>query len=274
MGFKLVDVKPLETQLTFYNLLGEGGYGDVYSVTLEDVPYPLCLKLIRVICALDSTVHEATALAIMRHIRGVPRLVGICLDPPAVLMSMHGRVTLTKFCKVKPVDEYVLLRIFHTLSGILALINRWGFSHNDIKASNVTIENYSEASTTVTTLIDLGLLSNHEVYPFGKASDLNSRELEIQHAKKPWYDPDLFCGRKPTSTGTDMYSFGYMLRSALKLLPKTSSRLRGMTYRALGPLKDRPSFLEARRVIYNAAMRCKAWDSDLSPDDFSHTNEE
>ncbi|KAK3857297.1 hypothetical protein Pcinc_036445 [Petrolisthes cinctipes] len=267
LGYKLVDVKPLEAQLTIYDLLGEGGYGDVYSVELEDVPYPLCLKLIRIIHALDSTLHEANALAITRRMRGVPRLVGICLDPPAILMSMHGRLTLSKFCRMKPVDEYVLLRIFHTLSGTLALINEWGFSHNDIKASNVTIEGYSEASTTVTTLIDLGLLTNHGVYPFGKASELKRLDIERQHNTKPWYEPDMFCGKKPTSEATDMYSFGYLLKGVLRLLPTTSHHLSTLTYRALGPSKSRPSFLEARKIIQKVAMYKEAWCIDVSPFD-------
>lgn len=95
MGYRLVDIEPLAPQLRETNLLGEGGYGDVYIINLEDVPYPLCLKLIKVNHALDCTLHEANALAFMRRVRKLPRLVAISADPPAIIMSMHGKLTLS-----------------------------------------------------------------------------------------------------------------------------------------------------------------------------------
>lgn len=95
MGYHLVNIEPLAPQLREKNLLGEGGYGDVYIINLEDVPYPLCLKLIKVNHALDCTLHEANALAFMKRVRSVPRLVAISVDPPGIIMSMHGKLTLS-----------------------------------------------------------------------------------------------------------------------------------------------------------------------------------
>lgn len=95
MGYHVVDLEPLAPQLTETNLLGEGGYGDVYIISLEDVPYPICLKLIKVSHALDCTLHEAHALAFVKHVRRVPSLIAISVDPPGIIMSMHGKLTLS-----------------------------------------------------------------------------------------------------------------------------------------------------------------------------------
>lgn len=114
------------------------------------------------------------------------------------------------------------------------------------------------------TLVDLGLLTNHGTYPFGRESALNKDEIKRQHRTKPWYEPDLFCGRKPSSEATDMYSFGYLMKNVLRLLPKSTHRLRLLVHRALGSAERRPSFLEARFLIREVAASIHAWRSGVS----------
>lgn len=167
MGRYLVDVSPLMENLTTSKLLGEGAYGGVYKIKLSDVPRPLCLKMMKPPNAMIRVMHEANALAVTRTVKGVPRLLALSLDPPGIIMSRHGKHTLITFSQ-NNTDEPVLLRIMYSLSGTLAAINNLGLTHNDIKADNVMISYKGSASSVVATLVDLGLVTRHGEYPFGK----------------------------------------------------------------------------------------------------------
>ncbi|KAK4298010.1 hypothetical protein Pmani_029615 [Petrolisthes manimaculis] len=105
---------------------------------LSDVPHSLCLKIMKPPNAIIRAMHEANALAVTRTVKGVPRLLALSLDPPAIIMSRHGKCTLVKYTDIS-MDERVLLRIMYSLAGTLAAINNLGYSHNDIKADNVMI---------------------------------------------------------------------------------------------------------------------------------------
>lgn len=250
-----MDIRALAPQLHHKDLLGEGAYGGVYRIRLDDVPYELCLKLMRTAHALDCTLHEANALAVTKHVKGVPRLVAVCLDPPAIIMTMHGTETLVTLCRHLPVEEAVLLRIMHSVAGTLASIHYLGLSHNDVKADNVTLYGGRKASTIKVAMVDLGLLTRHGEYPFG---------LVPRRDGKPFYAPELMRAEQPTSEATDMYSFGYMLRCILPLLNESREIITKLARRALAKPSKRPTFLQARHVIWKAAYALHAWPSQVS----------
>ncbi|KAK4295290.1 hypothetical protein Pmani_019371 [Petrolisthes manimaculis] len=125
--------------------------------------------------------HEANALAITKNVKGVPRLVAVSLDPPGIIMTMHGTLNLVGLCRMRP-NELVLLRVLHSISGTLAAFHKLGLSHNDIKADNVTISGGVNAESTTATLVDLGLLTRHGEYPFG---------LLPRRDGKSFYAPEL-----------------------------------------------------------------------------------
>ncbi|KAK3859086.1 hypothetical protein Pcinc_034764 [Petrolisthes cinctipes] len=142
-------------------------------------------------------------MVLTRSIKGVPRLVAVSLIPPAIIMTMHGPASLVTVCKSKPVDERVLLRTLHDVAGILITMHNMGLSHNDVRPHNILVSDIRCASNLKVTLIDLGLVTRHGEYPFGRVPIFNA---------KPFYAPELMHVIKPSSEATDMYSFGYLIK--------------------------------------------------------------
>lgn len=231
----VVDLTPLKGHIEKKSLLGEGAFGVVYRLELDDVTRPVCVKIFKSNTdALDRCMHEVNALAVTKIMKGVPRLVAVSIVPPAIIMTMHGPDSLVTFCMNRPVDESVLLRILHALAGILATLHCMGLSHNDIKANNVLVSDTDDPTTVKVTLIDLGLVTRHGEFPFGRVLRLNV---------KPFYAPELMHGLKPTSEATDMYSFGFLLKCLLPLLPVTLPIVQFVSRHALGKPSQRPTFI-------------------------------
>lgn len=253
----VVDLTPLKGHIKKNTLLGEGAFGVVYSLHLEDVARPHCVKIFKSNSdSLDRCMHEANALMVTKIMKGVPRLVAVSIVPPAIIMTMHGPASLVTFCMNRPVDEKVLLRVLHSLAGILATLHCMGLSHNDIKANNVLVKDTDDPTKVKVTLIDLGLVTRHGEFPFGRLPRFNA---------KPFYAPELMHGIKPTSEATDMYSFGFLLKCLLPLLPITLPIMQFLSRHALDKPSQRPSFIQARNAIRLAARSINAWPSNVSP---------
>lgn len=173
-------------------------------------------------------------------------------------MTMHGTHTLASLYEQKCDVEGRLLRTLHSLCGTLAGIHRLGLSHNDVKASNIMIGGGSDPSTIEVTLIDLGILTRHGEYPFGRTPTCLK--------DKPCYAPEMTCSNSPVSEATDMYSFGYLLKSMTPRLKSSHQALRKLYQLALGYPSRRPTFVEARRVVKNAANALNAWPPYVSPE--------
>lgn len=114
----------------------------------------LCVKKYKI----KGTHHwqEARNLAQVDHIPHLPRLVGVCPYPPAVLMTCHGAMTLQKWIE----DLYErrhFLRILYDLTGILDSIHAGGFIHGDIHGDNVVLD-FAEDGRAQLTLIDVGCM--------------------------------------------------------------------------------------------------------------------
>lgn len=235
-GLQAVEARLVYKQLTLTNLLGEGTYGKVFQITLTDVDYPICLKLAKGIRRREHNLKECEVLACLQDVKGVPRVLGISMQPDAFIMTMHGHCTLAKCVRLRGrvPSEKIMLRVLWDLSGVLANIHRRGLCHNDIKLNNVMVEMESKRRFTVT-LVDFGLMSRHGCYPFGCARRVNI---------KPFYDPELMRREKTCSEATDMYSMGYLMRVILFCFPTTERHLRKLCFLAMGPDSQRPSFSE------------------------------
>lgn len=89
-GLRLLDLSPLLTASG--QKLGEGAFACVFAVDCPGLP-PLCVKWYKEEKR-NAHWHEAHSMAQVEHIPHLPRLVGICPQPPAVLMTRHGAMTL------------------------------------------------------------------------------------------------------------------------------------------------------------------------------------
>ena len=243
-GLQVVEAQLVSSQLKPKNLLGEGTYGKVFQIQLADVDYPICLKLAKGLRAREYNLSECEVLASLQDIKGVPRVLGISLQPDAFIMTMHGHYTLLKCARLRSwlPSEKTLLRALQDLSSVLADIHKRGLCHNDIKLNNVMLEMENNRRFTVT-LIDFGLMSRHGSYPF----------KYVHGNTKPFYDPELMRRQKPCSEATDMYSMGYLIQVILFCLPTSEKRLWDLCALAMGPDYRRPSFSQLVDTFKNLA---------------------
>ncbi|MPC90833.1 Protein CASEIN KINASE I-LIKE 4 [Portunus trituberculatus] len=245
IGLQAVEARLVHRQFKLSNLLGEGTYGKVFQIQLADVNYPICIKVAKGIRCHEYNLKECEMLACLGDVKGVPRVVGVSLQPDAFIMTMHGNCTLAKCIRLRTrmPSEKLLLRVLQDLSGVLAKIHQRGLCHNDIKLNNVMVEPGNKTSFTVT-LIDFGLMSRYGCYPFRIA-----RKGKI----KPFYDPELMRHEKTCSEATDMYSMGYLMRVILFSFPTTARHIQRLATLAMGPDSQRPSFLQLEDAFSNLA---------------------
>lgn len=88
-GLRLLDLGPLLKERN--QKLGEGVFSEVYAVTCPGLPR-MCVKKYRKGC--QHRFKEAQLLAQVSHLPNLPRLVGVCPQPPAILMTCHGDMSL------------------------------------------------------------------------------------------------------------------------------------------------------------------------------------
>lgn len=89
-GLRLLDLSPLLTASG--QKLGEGAFACVFAVDCPGLPPPVR----QVVQGGEEKrpLARGPLYAQVEHIPHLPRLVGICPQPPAVLMTRHGAMTL------------------------------------------------------------------------------------------------------------------------------------------------------------------------------------
>lgn len=240
-GLPVVEVRLVATQLVEYNLLGEGSYGKVYQIQLADINFPICLKLAKGMRGRERNLIECEMLGHLQDVRGVPRVLGVSLQPDAFIMTMHGHCTLASWLRLRgsvPPEE-TMLGVLRDLCGVLAHIHRRRLCHNDIKMNNVMVER-GNGGNFIVTLIDFGVMAPYGRFPFGCVQRRNI---------KPFYDPEMMRLERTCSEATDMYSMGFLIHIMLFCFPRMEKRLRNICARAQGPANQRPTFAELENVF-------------------------
>lgn len=212
--------------------------GEVEVVVKQLLPSRgLSLKL-----GLQELLHEAVLLARVSGVAGVPRLHGMVLDPPSLVTSFDGPVTLGAVVRQWPrrVSGKMLVRAVAQVCGAVAGLHQRGVTHNDIKSNNVVVRVGPEGSITAC-LIDLGNSSKvgSVIFPPGKLRWEDYRYLA----------PELVAG-KPSSEASDVFSLGHMMATLAKCFKPDSgvSELLGhLGARATDPCPARRSLL--REII-------------------------
>ncbi|XP_027232238.2 uncharacterized protein [Penaeus vannamei] len=210
-GIRLLDLAPLlETRM---RKLGEGAFAEVFAAPCPGAP-PLCLKSFKE----DSTVShykEAQNLHALRGVPGLPRLVGLCPAPPALLLTRHGDASLASWLD-RHFAPTPCLEILLELAGILEGLHGLGFVHNDLKEDNVMLD-LGHGPIRVT-LIDLGLTSTFRRRPYIHNRGRDRAALEFRRALSRFHlAPELYRGG-PALPSADVYSFGVLLEVAMEEL--------------------------------------------------------
>ncbi|XP_066989218.1 probable serine/threonine-protein kinase DDB_G0281745 [Macrobrachium rosenbergii] len=185
--------------------LGEGCYGDVYALRWTERLPPACIKLGKSPSYLDLFIAEVKHMIRLRH-TAVPRVVGIVLDPPGIIMKRH-QVTLQDWVEECHPPARKVLQVLLTLCKIVEEIHLAGYCHNDLKPNNVMLD-FPPRGIKVT-VIDLGIMLEIGKRPFS-VRDLDSDELEVLRRKMPWYAPKILLG-EPCRPSTDAYSLAYVI---------------------------------------------------------------
>lgn len=157
---------------------------------------------------LGELVSEAVLLARASGVAGLPHLYGIVLDPPALVTSFDGPLTLFQVVTQRPrrvSDEMVVSALVQVCTTVAALHQR-RITHNDIKSNNVVVRQGSDGSLTAC-LIDLGNSSyvGQAIFPRGK----------LRWEEHRFLAPELVAG-DPSSTASDVFSLGHMMASFAK----------------------------------------------------------
>lgn len=238
-GLQVVQARHVWSQLTTSNLLGEGTYGKVFQIQLADIQFPICLKLAKGPRRRENNLTECEMLGHLKNVKGVPRVLGVSLQPDAFLMTMHGHCTLAACLRLRKFPEATMLRVLRDLCGVLVHIHHRRLCHNDIKVNNVMVEMGTRGSFAVT-LIDFGVMTPYGRYPFQHARKRNF---------KPFYDPELMRRERRCSEATDMYSMGHLIRVMLSCFTTTRKRLLNVCARSQGPASQRPTFSQLENLI-------------------------
>ncbi|XP_069949718.1 uncharacterized protein [Cherax quadricarinatus] len=209
-------------------ILGSGTYADVYTVNETAFPShpPLCVKKFKKYrLALEQACDEAHKLLQVKSVTGVPHLVGICVRPPAIIMTQHGSVTLYDYLSdiLSYPGDLSILRVLRRLCVILDDIHQLDLTHNDVKQDNVSVEVKSD--DVVVTLLDFGFLTpaghvhDHVLNKFNPKGNLKLRaeNEELRRQKYPWYAPELFLDNI-ASRASDTYSLIRLVKLCLRIM--------------------------------------------------------
>lgn len=155
-------------------LLGSGTYGTCYLTTQSSSKWVVKLVPDSVV-EVESLHGEITALASLKHVSGVQKLVGVCPEGLAIITEYAGKdlssTTLHSHSDKKS--------IFLQIATILRNIHRCGWVHLDIKSQNVCVKRNKTSGQIKVTLIDMGLalpVGQNHCFPTGTQTFHNAPE--------------------------------------------------------------------------------------------------
>ena len=179
--------------------IAEGGFSFVFEAT-DSKGTKYALKRIHVgdrevlsSCKNEVGVHRA-----LRHPHLMP-LLGMCHKDPAFYMlfpfmprSLRSHVNQYVFDQTpsqKPMEELLVLRLFHQLLSAVATMHATNFSHRDIKLENVLLK---DSKTAV--LMDFGSVGPVLQSLATRKDVMEVAERASQHTTLPYRPPELLEG--------------------------------------------------------------------------------
>ncbi|XP_045606461.2 probable serine/threonine-protein kinase DDB_G0278665 [Procambarus clarkii] len=204
--------------------LGSGTYGEVTLV--EWLGEPAALKVSRSSSFSEYFTKEAKVLSLLKGAGGAPLLLGVTINPPALLTTYKGSQTLEN---VLLNSEYNLLDVGLQVGRKLLEIHQAGIVHNDIKCDNVMVQ--GPPHDPVISLIDFGVASRNKVKIF----------LAGHPDVHTTYAPEVL-QQKASTFASDVFSYGKLMLEILQALPSQHPSLEQILQVATQPNpRRRPS---------------------------------
>ncbi|XP_071528805.1 uncharacterized protein [Panulirus ornatus] len=237
------DVASLTAQAL--EILGSGGNGTAYLVPWKDGTAVLKVSHQSQSCAF---MIEASCMAYVKGAGGVPRVYAICQNPPSIVMSYLGRMTLQDVLIDNDPDRgFDLLQLGLLVGeGLQKLHKKWVI-HNDLKSNNVMVGGTPQDPEV--SIIDLGMACFKHC----------SLDLNITSGRCRWMAPEVRCGR-PSTRASDVYSYAYLLREIFKKVYRNRrSRLATTVAQAMSQHpSDRPRLRNILKLLRCTIKRCLA----------------
>jgi serine/threonine-protein kinase len=187
--------------LALYELLGAGGYGEVYRAWDRQLEREVALKLLKQPAASfddNQIINEARLLALIDHPNVVP-VFGVAMHDQRVGLWMkliRGTTLEQHLAKHGPFSAQEAALIGVDVCGALAEIHRKGLIHRDIKAQNVMRQDGGRI-----VLMDLGT---------GRYLNRADRVAGDLIGTPMYLAPEIFQG-VPAGVRSDIYSLGVLL---------------------------------------------------------------
>ncbi|XP_042230810.1 serine/threonine/tyrosine-protein kinase HT1-like [Homarus americanus] len=211
-------------------ILGEGAHAIAFLVkwgndvaVLKKAVSPSAKKFFK---------DEAAKMYALDGAGGIPKVLGYCPKPPAILQSFRGKLTLNHLLSEDNlICQYDLIQLGLLLGEKILEMNTKGLAHNDIKEDNIMIQGPS--SRPEVSLIDLGLACE-----IGKSCKVSA---DCLHEDFPWMAPEVCRGFR-TTKNSDTYSFGFVLMELIKEAPGDHPEVTKLAKKAMTKRRtDRPS---------------------------------
>ncbi|XP_045587234.1 probable serine/threonine-protein kinase DDB_G0271682 [Procambarus clarkii] len=183
--------------------IGSGAYGVVALV--EWRREPVALKISRSSLFSKSFSREADILALLKGAGGAPLLLGVAVNPFALLITYKGSQTLQNLFND---PEYNLIDLGLQVGRKLLEIHKAGIVHNDIKGSNIMVQ--GPPHNPEISIIDFGMAckTDESVLLFGDPN------VSTIHA------PEMI-ERGCSSFASDVFSYGVLMLQILNASPTT-----------------------------------------------------
>ncbi len=197
-------------------LLGEGGFAEVYSAVRPGQAGPIAFKVIK--RGMDSRDILARFRAEQRTIQSLshPQIVepldnGFTAEGlPWFAMAQVDGLPVTDYCEVAALSLPDRLRLFLSISDAVQHAHQKGILHRDLKPSNLLVE--ETPNGPVPKIIDFGIAKALEP---GGAGHTHVTQLGHVVGTPAYMSPEQAAGSDGADTRSDIYSLGAVLYETL-----------------------------------------------------------
>ena len=162
--------------------------------------------------------READFLIRLRGLAGAPRLLGVCLMPPMLIMTRATGRPLFQVLEAGDLSDQFKVLCARELSQKVCQMHQAGIIHNDIKSDNILVNKVGENPEV--SIIDFGL-ATFQGQSLGLLPD------PVAERKSFHVAPELWRGAVSTSA-TDRYSLGFVFEDFIRSL-NTPASVKAMT---------------------------------------------